>query len=387
MEKLFLLLVVLFAASESGCGHDSYDGEYSTPSYDPCRYSRCDSQGAPALVPDGGLRVFVTRMEFTGDLAGAAGTASGISGADALCASAARSAQLGGRWNAWLSDSTTQAAARTQIAASGYYNVRGGLLFRRLQDVKGGRLDRYVTADERGSSVGVFTWTGTGVGATTCGDWTQSSPESEGTALGPVYSSAGSTLPCDTPAHLICFERSLDGPTSSADGGAPDASPTSPDGGSAEPAPAPAPAPTTEDPAFPDAGTPWPKKRAFVSSTTMTGTSLHATLASAGKAGVDALCNGLAATAGLPGTYHARISASESASGALSSAAAPLVEPIVSNEAGQGIPEHEEVWVGAEARAFCTEFISATGEPVSLGTTTDGLRACSEALRIHCVED
>lgn len=380
MEKLFLLLVVLFAASESGCGHDSYDGEYLAPSYDPCRYWRCDSQGSPVLVPDGGLRVFVTRMEFTGDLAGAAGTASGISGADALCASAARSAHLGGRWNAWLSDSTTQAEARTQIAASGYYNVRGGLLFRRLQDVKGGRLDRYVTTDEWGSTLGVFTWTGTGVGASTCGDWTQSSPESEGTALGAVYS-----LPCDTPAHLICFERSPDGPTASADGGAPDASPTSPDGGSAEPAPAPV--PTTEDPALPDAGTACPKKRAFVSSTTMTGTSLHDTLASAGKPGVDALCNGLAASAGLPGTYHARISASESASGALSSAAAPLAEPIVSNEAGQGIPEHEEVWVGAEARAFCTEFISATGEPVFLGTTTDGLRACSEALRIHCIED
>lgn len=418
MDGRVLALGVVLAAVASGCFESSsYDDDYpSSGYYGPCGASPCgggsSSSGGEAVTvapPAGGLRAFVTAAGYSGDLAAAGAAADGLSGADALCEREAKSAGLTGRWAAWLSTSTVDAKDRIDSPPKGYYDVRGRFIGKKT-DLVGADLSSFVDTGPKGGVVygsARAGWTGsTALGTrrdVTCRDWTSSDPRVNGATAGYDYGYGygyGDAAPCSTPEGLFCFERgaltaeSDAGTSGGADGGA------QADGAG-------------------DAGAPT-KKRAFVTSTTHTGASLEETLAAGGAPGVDAICNGLAASAGLDGTYHAWISARDSATGPVTPLArvsltseywdaarstklfapgafATPLAPVTLTESGLRATEGEALWTGDLSRAFCTEYAGAGGGALRLATAGrvamdgwqdgGGLRACEAALRIVCFEE
>lgn len=414
----FALLPLVAAPILAGCFESSdYDDDYGYSSssggygsYGPCGYSPCPDAGASAKpLPASGLRVFVSSSSYPGDLATAGGASTGLAGADALCTDLARGAGLTtrGRWVAWLSDSKTDASTRVVDGKSGFYTVRGDLVMSQVRAMQAGRPDSYITVDEEGTSrsYGAMGWTGsTNTGAkapSSCADWTSSDARDFGAVSGSSVYAAGGAASCAQPQHLYCFEQELaaastDAGTSDAgDAGASDSG----DGG-AQPSP-------------PD------KKRVFVTSTKTTGTDVAGLLASGGPEAVDAICDGLATGAGLPGSYRAWIAARDSVAGPVAPVGrvslvhdywdatlttrlfaagtfdAPLA-PIAVTETGARVAEGDEVWVGALPRAFCTDYASADEGVLSLGTAGlvaragwqdgSGLRACGQAFRLYCFE-
>jgi hypothetical protein len=419
MDRRVLALGVVLAGVAAGCFESgSYDDDDypSSGHYGPCGASPCSGsssssggEAAPVAPPAGGLRAFVTEAGYAGDLAAAGAAADGLAGADALCEREAKSAGLTGRWAAWLSTSTVDAKDRIDSAPKGYYDVRGRFIGTRA-DLVGVDLSSFVDMGPRGgvaygsARVG---WTGSSALGTrrdaTCRDWTSSDPRVTGATAGYDYGyGAGGAAPCSTAERLFCFERSplrdeTDAGTS--DGGDGAARPDG-DGG--------------------DGGAPAAKKRVFVSSTRHSGQSLHDALAAGGAPGVDAICNGLAATAGMDGAYHAWISARDSATGPVTPLArvsltrdywdaarttkifapgafATPLAPVTLTESGQRAAEGEELWTGDLSRAFCTEFAGAGGGAVRLATAGriardgwqdgSGLRACEGEFRILCFEE
>jgi hypothetical protein len=184
-------------------------------------------------------RVFVTSGTFTGDFASEGNGADGLTGADSVCDTAARTANLGGTWVAWLSTAQTNASSRVDMTAdrvlvdgkTKVFNPAGSDGLVSLQPL---------TMDENGKNLptsgdgdGFTVWTasdGAGhyetEGATNgitddgCKGWTSSST-SLGAVEGELGAVASSSVPdsnwtdgspegfesCADTEHIYCFEK------------------------------------------------------------------------------------------------------------------------------------------------------------------------------------
>lgn len=176
-------------------------------------------KGLP-VVP-GAKRMFATSAKFSGNLKAAAASATGLEGADKLCADAAQAAGLGGAWKAWLSDSTHDAIDRIADVGPWYLVSRKTKVFTGKTGTAPGSLLNgplvMLLRNELGAFVGHATpeWTGTGVNGRgspteTCTDWSST----DGQAIhGQVVQFAQSEwtnegdLPCTALAALYCFEQ------------------------------------------------------------------------------------------------------------------------------------------------------------------------------------
>lgn len=98
-SKLAVSLALVGLVAAVGCNGDTEPLDLGS--------KRGAVAGDGSMVPPGctACRAFVTSDFYTGNLGG-------LEGADALCNKAAQNAQLGGKWTAWLADSTHSALTR-----------------------------------------------------------------------------------------------------------------------------------------------------------------------------------------------------------------------------------------------------------------------------------
>lgn len=167
----------------TGCGSNSPPADGVRSESDggvPGPDARDGSPSAPALV------IFTSRATFTGDLGG-------ISGADKKCQTFAEAAGLSGTFQAWLSDSKTDAIDRVPEGGP-WKKLRDGalaeLVFATRASWRGFPADFVdLFQDERGTTPTGGTpptWTGTNIGGTkaarNCLDWTSANPVETGAA-------------------------------------------------------------------------------------------------------------------------------------------------------------------------------------------------------------
>ena len=155
------------------------------------------------------LRLFVTTLDFTGDFGGQPQ-------ADDLCTTAARAAEKGGTWKAWVSSSFETAYSRMADAGPWSQEQADGGRVRTFAN-KAGLLSTQlarIALDEHGRSAAArFFWTGTSDGGTglgpSCNQWTVMSSGGGiyGTGdPGPSWSHY-SILSCGLRSSLLCFEQ------------------------------------------------------------------------------------------------------------------------------------------------------------------------------------
>jgi hypothetical protein len=94
------------------------------------------------------VQVFVTSVEYTGNLGG-------LAGADTSCMAAARdSALAGASWAAWLSDDVRDAIDRIPFPDAEYQLLDGTVVANDLADLTDGTLDAPIDLDEKLATVG-----------------------------------------------------------------------------------------------------------------------------------------------------------------------------------------------------------------------------------------
>ncbi|MDP1827789.1 MAG: DUF1554 domain-containing protein [Archangium sp.] len=223
--------------------------------------------GSGAALP---MRVFITSVAGPGNIGG-------LAGADARCDAAARAANKGGTWKAWLS--TASEAAHSRQADVGPWHQQsadGGLTltFNNKANLSTTPIAA-ISVDEMGRYTGAEYWTGTSGGGqasdSTCSGWTSASSNYFGTigngSTSTAWTSSTSAYCYDFNA-LLCFEQNH--------------------------LPLPPPPPTS-------------RKRLFITSVAFTGDL-------GGLAQADARCNTAAQAANKTGTWKAWLSSpSESA--------------------------------------------------------------------------
>lgn len=159
-------------------------------------------------------RVFLSSSTVSGNLGGYAG-------GDAECQRLADAQGFGGRWAAWISDSTSSPALRFTKNTIPYRLLGGTLLAQNWVDLTDGVLGVDIKSDELGNEnilSRVFTGTDANGNArpTTCLDWTSESNE-ETASFGasgfgddtdtPFHWSDRGQNECDQPIRLYCFEQ------------------------------------------------------------------------------------------------------------------------------------------------------------------------------------
>jgi hypothetical protein len=188
---------------------------------------------APADTRDEWMRVFVSRGLYRGNLGG-------VSGADAKCQAEAAQAQLGGKWNAWISSGLPTPAfpprweehvrpevshAIDHIADAGpWVDVpRESVLFQHHVTLTGYprapvRLDQFGVAVEDHAPI----WTGTDFGGrstdySNCNAWHFDGPGQRRAAsfgraaeTSAEWTRAIGLRECDQPAHVLCFEEPVE---------------------------------------------------------------------------------------------------------------------------------------------------------------------------------
>lgn len=148
-------------------------------------------------------RLFVTHNSWTGDLASAARTTDGITGADKLCTQAAAGAELGGKWKAFLSTLSRDGADRISDVDGGWYDVRrSSFVFANRSSFARGPHSYNSFLDESGASANNIVWTGDA--SSTCADWTSNS--GIGATKINDFESAYSQY-CSGSASLLCVEQ------------------------------------------------------------------------------------------------------------------------------------------------------------------------------------
>lgn len=184
------------------------------------------ADGASGSTGDGGTaagpkRIFVTAAGYTGDLKTQGGGASGLEGADALCANAGEAALLGRNFKAWLSDDTANAIDRIEDVGPWYFPAPdggvGARVFNNKAQLKTLPLVAIRVTEQGGELSGTaYAWSGTMVGgslatnagARTCAGWTSGSNGEFGVA-GDVQDASNWTQltarACATTAHLYCI--------------------------------------------------------------------------------------------------------------------------------------------------------------------------------------
>lgn len=172
-------------------------------------------QGAPDMTRTS--RVFVTSLSYNGQFGG-------TRGADGICATQVGVAGLGGRWVAWLSDSTGNAIDRVKNDVGPWNRLDGYRVFDNKAQMTA-TPKAPIDVDENHAVIHVDrVWTGTGVGgklppgglAADCQDWNTSgsgvSPLPRGAAGSVDFNDKQWTdqtpmLTCDMLAHLYCIEQ------------------------------------------------------------------------------------------------------------------------------------------------------------------------------------
>lgn len=161
-------------------------------------------------------KVFVTSMRFGSDLGG-------LAGADSRCRQLANKAGMS-RWdtfNAWLSDSETNAVERVTVGRGPLVRVDGMVVVEHAPQIFEGQLNVPINVDEFGTEVTGNVWTGTRFdgtaipGATHCGDWKSNDLLDVGYYGVSVVTDSRWTFheqpdtnptPCDPEFRLYCFE-------------------------------------------------------------------------------------------------------------------------------------------------------------------------------------
>ena len=145
---------------------------------------------------------------------GVNGAFGGIAAADARCQNRADAAGLGGRYLAWLSDSSTSPASRFDRLGS-FQLVDGTMVADNWADLTDGTLDHAISMDEYGNAVSGLAWTGTRTNGTaspdTCEGWTVADSTQRGyqgdvPRANPAWTYLSSTG-CHVTARLYCFEQ------------------------------------------------------------------------------------------------------------------------------------------------------------------------------------
>ena len=153
-------------------------------------------------------QVFMTSQLWTGNLGN-------LDGADAKCQAAAAAANLTGTFKAWLSSSTSSAAARLAESTGDYKLVDGEVVAAGWTQLTSGQLAHAIDLDEHGQSVVSFAWTGTvatgASNADACTDWTVSDPGTNGIEGNSDELDAGwtdfSAMMCSESNALYCIEQ------------------------------------------------------------------------------------------------------------------------------------------------------------------------------------
>ena len=166
------------------------------------------------------MRAFVSSGQYDGDLETAASTpGQGALSGDAICQQLADAQSLGGKWVAWLSDSTHDVDDR--LIGSSWVNLNGETLFFNRASLFFGFSDAWTfeNGNETFFSPPEYVWTGTerkGIATVdTCSDWsTTSSAGTVGDATTDDGQWTESTeLPCVAMHRLYCFEMVYSGLT------------------------------------------------------------------------------------------------------------------------------------------------------------------------------
>ncbi len=129
----------------------------------------------------------------------------------------AEAAGLGGKWIAWLSDSTTDAKDRIPDTTIGYYRLDGVKIADNKANLTNGNIDKPIKVDENKSTItfGLYVWTGTDEygrkHSDTCSDWTNPNSDAR---VGDLSSSLywwtnRRTEDCFYQYRLYCFENHI----------------------------------------------------------------------------------------------------------------------------------------------------------------------------------
>jgi hypothetical protein len=95
----------------------------------------------PTACSLGHARVFVTSTLYAPNFGG-------VSGADASCLARATAGGLGGKWRAWLSDSSTAASVHIESSPGGYYLLNGTVVASNLNALLSGSLAHAIDVTE-----------------------------------------------------------------------------------------------------------------------------------------------------------------------------------------------------------------------------------------------
>jgi cysteine-rich repeat protein len=159
-------------------------------------------------------RVFVTSMEYNGNLGG-------IAGADAKCQGLAMGAGLPGMYMAWVTDgnnNTTAPASRFLTKAAVPYLLPDGTkVADNWADLIDGSLDAPINRTETGAQANgeASVWTDTGpngssAGMVDCTSWTatnQSGTYGDMSATNGSWTNTGNTTGCTNTLRIYCFQQ------------------------------------------------------------------------------------------------------------------------------------------------------------------------------------
>lgn len=197
----------------------------------------------PSPSPTAGFqRVFVTSTKYNANLGG-------LSGADAICQERANTANLGGSWKAWLSDSVTSASSRLVHSTNPYKLLDGRVVANDWTDLTDGTIQNPIEITELGSRLTApatcswcgfgFPWTNTNnegnpVNSNAnriCNNFTSSAATGDTTSFrqGYAFGTGPSqwtvyavTSDCPAANELYCFEQTSATPSPSTQKGSGD---------------------------------------------------------------------------------------------------------------------------------------------------------------------
>jgi len=164
-----------------------------------------------AAISTAGNLVFVSSMQFTGNLGG-------LTGADAKCQSLATAAGLPGTYKAWLSDTLTDVKTRVTQSTNKYVLIDGTMIAANYTALTSGTIAHAIDRDEHGVHLATDVFTDSNPNGTateidllfTCNDWTLGD-----TVIGEVgrsdvttksWTADGDGL-CQSPSSIYCLQQ------------------------------------------------------------------------------------------------------------------------------------------------------------------------------------
>jgi hypothetical protein len=169
----FSILLAPVTATLAGCGSRSellglettfVTNDASAPVPDAAPHADAGGSHVDASLPPScsvaRARVFVTSALYGANFGG-------LSGADARCSAHASSQGLGGRWRAWLSDSSHPASSRVYPAKNGYALLDGSVVAKSYRELLSGSISHPIDRTEANAPItdgNTEVWTGTGLG-------------------------------------------------------------------------------------------------------------------------------------------------------------------------------------------------------------------------------